>query len=81
MKTNMSAVTDPIYIALFEAREYHVNDLPNRLEELSFAREAYGEKVYNELVALRQEEHDAIIAELDLRIDRRIMQLAVEELS
>ena len=79
MKTNMSAANDPIYIALFEAREDLVKGFSETMKNLSTVQNTNGERRF--LEEKLQEEHDRIIAELDLRINRRIMELAVEELS
>lgn len=61
---------DPIYVALVSARDKLVNDF-------AFVKLIYGDAAYAIAMEKLKEEHDALLAEIDSRIERRILLLAV----
>jgi len=61
---------DPIYVALVSARDKLVNDF-------AFTKLIYGDAAYAIAMEKVQVEHDALLEEIDRRINDRIMLLAV----
>lgn len=68
-------MVDEILAALWVARDKLIHDF-------EAVRLVYGDEVYNMLLENGyQKEHDELLAQIDNRINRRIMQLANEDLS
>ena len=75
----MSVLDDPIYCLLVGAREKLSLDYIETLKNIASVRIQYGEEVHKELLTRLQTEHDSVKADLDLRINRRIVQLEMTE--
>jgi hypothetical protein len=74
MDNIMYIMTDPIYTALITSRD-RLKDNFIRTEKAYAKLYGAGSAIYNDLMQRLQDEHDHIENGIQVRIDRRVMQL------
>lgn len=72
MNDSMNDHLDPILLALWDARDQLTNNFEN-------IKMTFGDTAYAMAMEKLQEEHDELRAQIDNRINRRIMQLAQDD--